>query len=224
MNILFIEGNPKNVEIVKNCLGNPKYKVHFVANQVAGLYEAQNPDFNVIIIDLEPAHGDGVKLLNDIRDKGIQTPVLVLSPQQKLEQMLPFLEKAENEFLVKPITDVEFKVRLKTLFRRTRDKMDRSRLQKADVILDLQTREAYREEKKISLQKNEFELLEFLMRNSGKVITKAQILQKVWDYNFDPQTNVVDVLVWRLREKIDKHFSTKVIQTVRGVGYIFKIT
>jgi DNA-binding response OmpR family regulator len=223
MNILLVEKNHQNAELIRQGLSKTTYKIESTSDKATALITAQNPDVGLIIVDLESPRSENLQIVSELRQKEIRTPILILSCPDTVEDILPFMETPEVDFLFKPVTMVELRARIKALNRRYGSKLEKSRIKSAGVILDLMTREAYREEQKISLQNNEFELLKFLMRNSGRVITKAQILQKIWDYNFDPQTNVVDVLVWRLREKIDKHFPNKVIQTVRGVGYTFKM-
>jgi len=167
---------------------------------------------------------DGFTLLKKIREEKIRTPVLILSAKKSLEERVEGLQMGGDDYLVKPFAFSELLARVQALLRRSApvEPTEESKLSYGDLVMDLEKREVYRQGKKISLQVKEFALLDYFMRNPEKVITKSLILEKVWGYDFDPQTNVVDVLVCRLRNKVDKDFNEKVIQTHRGVGYVLK--
>jgi len=222
VNILLIEADSKNAQLIKHGLKKKEFQIYHANNMEEGSLVAQNPKFGMIVIDIQNSSSEAIKLISTLRNQGNHTPILLLSPQQFVEELVPLLNNSETDFVLKPVTVVELRARMNTLLRRSLEQSESHKLSTAGVVLDLVNREVYRGEERIPLQKNEFELLEFFMRNAGNVVTKSDILKKIWDYNFDPQTNVVDVLVWRLRAKIDRHFPNKVIQTVRGVGYIFR--
>lgn len=222
MHILLIETDPANAGLIKQGLDKDEFLIHHALDSKSGLWAAQNSVFDMIIVDAHSDSEDVTNTISVIRQISGRIPVLVLSPQNMIEDLIPILTHSETDFVLKPVTIIELRARMMTLMKRSAEISDTSKICTAGVTLDLVTREVYRGSEKIVLQNNEFELLELFMRNAGNVITKTQILKKIWDYNFDPQTNVVDVLVWRLRSKIDKHFPQKIIQTVRGVGYVFR--
>ncbi len=222
--ILLLETDPKNAHLVEQNFRKSKYQISRIAFQEASVEKLKNPSYNLIMIDIDQNIEAGIQLVSELRQIEIQTPVLMLCPHQALDAITPHLEAHEFDFLLKPVSVPEMKARAKALIQiqKASGFFEKFQLKSAGVILDLTSRRAYRGEQPIHLQNNEFELLEFMMRNAGRVITKTEILEKIWNYRFDPQTNVVDVLVWRLRSKIDRQFANKVIQTVRGVGYTFR--
>lgn len=222
MKILLIEADSKNAQLIKQGLKKHDYQIEHAKSIEDAWNAAQKPKFKMIVIDIQRSCAEAVALISKLRSQGIQTPVLVLSPYQYVEALVPLLNNSETDFVLKPMTVLELRARMNTLLKRSIEQFQTQKISTAGVVLDLISREAYRGEERIPLQKNEFELLEFMMRNAGHIITKTDILKRIWNYNFDPQTNIVDVLVWRLRAKIDKHFPNKLIQTVRGVGYTFK--
>jgi two-component system OmpR family response regulator len=222
LHILMIENDAHNAELVEQSFRKSKYQISKVSHEACTIDHIRNPNNNLIVLDIHAEIAQSLELLSALRRYQVLTPVLVLCPGQAVQELLPYMEANEFDFLLKPVSVIEMKVRANALLRKSHGIFEKFHLKSAGIILDLISRQVYRGEQLISLQKNEFELLEFLMRNAGRVITKTEILEKIWNYSFDPQTNVVDVLVWRLRAKIDKHFSNKVIQTVRGVGYTFR--
>jgi DNA-binding response OmpR family regulator len=220
--ILLIESDIENAKMVEQSFRKSKYRISRMRPEDATFEKVRNPQHNLVIIDIHPNQPQTLELISQLRHSELPLPVLVLCPQQAVLSILPHMTANEMDFLLKPVSMVEMKARAKTLLRKTSGLFENFHLKSAGVMLDLISRQVYREDTLISLQNNEFELLEFLMRNAGRVITKTEILEKVWNYSFDPQTNIVDVLVWRLRSKVDRHFSSKLIQTVRGVGYTFR--
>ena len=152
----------------------------------------------------------------------INTPIIVLSAKRSVDDRVKGLQKGGDDYLTKPFSFSELLARVQALIRRSSAVSEPTGLKVGDLSMDMVTRYVTRGEKRIDLQPREFSLLEYLMRNKGRVLSKTMILEHVWDYNFDPQTNVVDVLVCRLRNKIDKNFDQKMIQTIRGVGYVLK--
>ena len=160
--------------------------------------------------------------MQTLRRENVQVPVLILSAKATVDDRVKGLQAGGDDYLVKPFAFSELLARVQALIRRATKAPEPTRITVGDLTLDLLTREVRRGEQKIELQAREFSLLEFLMRHAGRVVTKTMILEHVWDYSFDPQTNVVDVLVFRLRNKIDKDFPKKLLHTIRGVGYTLK--
>src|SRR4051812_20280249 len=167
---------------------------------------------------------DGISLVQNLRKDGIRIPVIFLSAKGSVEDRVKGLQSGGGDYLTKPFSFTELLARIQALIRRSTDKgAEPTKLLIGDLQLNLLTREVTRAGLKIELQPREFALLEYLMRNSGKVVTKTMVLEHIFDYSFDPQTNVVDVLVHRLRGKVDKDFPTKLIHTYRGMGYALKV-
>jgi two-component system OmpR family response regulator len=165
---------------------------------------------------------DGLGMIERIRAEGIETPVIILSAKRSVDDRIRGLQAGGDDYMVKPFSFSELLVRVQTLLRRSQRTPQPTILQTGDLRLNLTERTVERDGQPIELQPREFALLEYLMRNPGRVVTKTAILEHVYDYSFDPQTNVVDVLVCRLRNRIDKQFDQKLIHTVRGVGYVLK--
>ena len=157
-----------------------------------------------------------------MRDQGINTPVLILSAKQKVHERVEGLQGGGDDYLIKPFAFAELLARVQALLRRSSLTTHPTELQFADLQMDLSTRRVTRAGLKINLQPLEFSLLEYLMRNAERVVSKTMIMEHVWDYNFNPQTNVVEARICHLRDKIDKGFPSKLIHTVRGVGYVLK--
>ena len=164
----------------------------------------------------------GWSLIERLREKKVATPVIILSAKRTVDDRIRGLQAGGDDYMVKPFSFSELLARVRALIRRATRASEPSRLTAGDVTLDLLTREVKRDRRDISLQAREFALLEYLMRNADRIVSKTAILEHVYDYSFDPQTNVVDVLVCRLRNKIDRDFDLKMIQTVRGIGYVLK--
>jgi two-component system, OmpR family, response regulator len=158
-----------------------------------------------------------------MRRRNLRTPVLILSARHTVDDRVKGLETGGDDYLTKPFAFPELLARVQALIRRATGAPSSTHLTVGDLTLDLMTRRAMRQGREIELRPREFALLEYLMRNAGRVVSKTMILSHVWDYSFDPRTNVVDVLVFRLREKIDKGFEPKLIHTVRGIGYVLKV-
>jgi two-component system OmpR family response regulator len=165
---------------------------------------------------------NGLELIKTIRREKVKTPVIVLSAKGAVEDRVKGLQTGADDYLAKPFAFSELLARVQALIRRSTDAAEPTRLSFADLSMNLITREVCRGEDRIDLQPLEFSLLEYLLRNAGRVVSKTMIMENVWDYNFDPQTNVVESRIYKLREKIDRGFSTKLIHTVRGVGYVIK--
>jgi DNA-binding response OmpR family regulator len=165
---------------------------------------------------------DGLSLIDGLRGRGVRTPVLILSAKRSVDDRVKGLQAGGDDYLTKPFAFAELLARVQALIRRASGASEPTRLSVADLSLDLLTRQVQRGPDTLDLRPREFALLEYLMRNAGRVVSKTSILSHVWGYNFDPNTNVVDVLVSRLREKLDRPFPVKLLHTVRGVGYVLK--
>ena len=179
--------------------------------------------YDVAVIDVMLPGIDGISLVQALRRDGVKFPIIFLSARGSVEDRIKGLQSGGDDYLTKPFSFAELLARLQAMLRRTTHAASEpTKLSAGDLSMDLLTREVTRNGQKLELQPREFALLEYLLRNQGKVITKAMILEHIFDYSFDPQTNVVDVLVHRLRSKVDKEFPKKLIHTYRGIGYALK--
>jgi DNA-binding response OmpR family regulator len=222
MKVLVIEDDEKILDFLKIGLVDAGFIVDMAMDGNLAQEKLHINKYDIIILDVMLPGIDGLTLLSEMRKNKIMTPVLVLSAKKTLEDRLAGLQLGGDDYLVKPFALAELLARLNALLRRSSITSTDSKLIYADLEIDLEKREVTRGGQKFSLQVREFSLLIYLMQNAGKVLTKSLILEKIWGYDFDPQTNVVDVLVCRLRNKIDKDFAVKLIQTHRGVGYVLK--
>lgn len=187
-----------------------------------GLALAREGVHDVLIVDRMLPKLDGLSIIRTIRSEGITTPVLVLSALSDVDERVKGLRAGGDDYLAKPYAFSELLARVEGLSRRGSSGAQETRLSAGDLELDLLTRQVTRAGKPILLQPREFKLLEYLMRNAGHIVTRTMLLENVWDYHFDPQTNVIDVHVSRLRAKIDKGFEEPILQTVRGAGYMIR--
>ena len=219
---LIVEDDPTIASFIARGLKEAGFAVDQAADGVAGLDLARTGPHDVAIVDVMLPGLDGMALIEAMRRDGIRTPVLILSARQSVNDRVRGLEIGGDDYLTKPFAFPELLARVNALIRRATGAAPQTQLTVGDLTLDLMTRRAVRAGREIELRSREFALLEYLMRNAGRVVSKTMILSHVWDYAFDPRTNVVDVLVFRLREKIDKGFPTKLIHTVRGMGYVLK--
>jgi len=178
--------------------------------------------YDVAIVDLMLPQRDGLSLIEELRRRGVSTPVLILSARRSVDDRVRGLQSGSDDYLTKPFAFAELLARVQALVRRATRAPEPTTLTVADLAVDLLSRRVTRAGTSLDLRPREYALLEYLMRNAGRVVSKTMILSHVWDYSFDPQTNVVDVLVSRLREKIDRPFERKVLHTVRGVGYVLR--
>jgi two-component system OmpR family response regulator len=222
MRILVVEDDSKISSFLKKGFKEVGYAADVAADGEEGLLLARQGVFDAIVVDLMLPKLDGLGVIERIRAEGIDTPVIILSAKRSVDDRIRGLQAGGDDYMVKPFSFSELLVRIQTLLRRSQRTPQPTVLQVADLRLNLTDRTAERGGETIELQPREFSLLEYLMRNPRRVITKTAILEHVYDYSFDPQTNVVDVLVCRLRNRIDKPFEKKLIHTVRGVGYVLK--
>ena len=222
MRILFVEDDVKIAEYILKGLKEAGFAVDHAVDGEDGLYMGLNESYDAAIIDIMLPKLDGLSLIEKMRERKIHTPVIILSAKRSVDDRIKGLQSGGDDYLTKPFSFSELLARVQALIRRASRIAEPTSIAVGDLSIDLLTREIVRGDMTIELQPREFSLLEYLMRNTGKVVSKTMILEHVWDYNFDPQTNVVDVLVSRLRSKIDRDFDEKMIHTVRGVGYVLK--
>jgi two-component system, OmpR family, response regulator len=222
MRILIIEDDRKIATFLSKGLKEVGYAADVAEDGEEGLLLARQGVHDAIIADLMLPKLDGLGMIERIRAEDIETPVIILSAKRSVDDRIRGLQAGGDDYMVKPFSFSELLVRIQTLLRRSQRAPQTAILQVEDLRLNLSDRAVEREGVSIELQPREFALLEYLMRNPGRVVTKTAILEHVYDYSFDPQTNVVDVLVCRLRNRIDKPFEQKLIHTVRGVGYVLK--
>ena len=223
MRALLVEDDQTIAAFVAKGLKEAGFTVDHAVDGVTGLGVARQGPHDVAIVDLMLPALDGLSLIELMRSEGIRTPVLILSARQSVDDRVRGLTIGGDDYLTKPFAFPELLARVHALIRRAASAPPPTELAAGDLKLDLVSRRAVRAGREIELRPREFALLEYLMRNAGRVVSKTMILSQVWDYSFDPQTNVEDVLVFRLREKIDKGFPTKLIHTVRGAGYVLKV-
>jgi two-component system OmpR family response regulator len=219
--LLIIEDDEDVASYVKNGLEQAGYTVDAAANGKDGLFLATTESYDGIIVDRMLPGVDGLAIIRTLRASDISTPVLVLSALGEVDDRVAGLKAGGDGYLVKPFEFVELQARIEALLRRQRSAADAgvTVLQVADLTLDLLRRKVERAGQRIELQPKEFQLLEYLMRHTGQVVTRTMLLEAVWNYHFDPQTNVIDVHMSRLRTKIDKDFDRPLLNTVRGAGY-----
>jgi two-component system OmpR family response regulator len=223
MRVLIVEDDPKIASFVAKGLKQAGFAVDRAANGQEGLELARSAPYDAAIVDIMLPRLDGLSLIERLRAEGVRTPVLILSARHSVDDKVRGFQTGGDDYLTKPFSFEELQARVQALIRRATLNVPASRLEVGDLSLDLSRREVRRGERRIELQPREYSLLEYLLRNAGMVVSKTMILEHVWDYHFDPQTNVVDVLVHRLRAKIDEGFEPKLLHTVRGVGYVLKV-
>jgi two-component system OmpR family response regulator len=223
MKALLVEDDVTIAEFIVQGLKEAGVTVDHAADGESGLRLATTVPYDVAIIDRMLPKLDGLALIQEMRRRKVATPVLILSARHTVDDRVTGLEAGGDDYLIKPFAFTELLARVQALIRRASSTPASPTLTIGDLTLDLHARTATRGGQEIDLRPREFALLEFLMRNAGRVVSKTMILSHVWDYNFDPRTNVVDVLVHRLREKVDRGFDRKMIHTVRGIGYVIKL-
>jgi two-component system OmpR family response regulator len=222
MRVLVVEDDSKIASFVINGLKQNGFVADHAVDGENGLALAQAVTYDVAVLDIMLPKLDGLSLLRQLRQNKILTPVLILSAKASVDDRVKGLQAGGDDYLTKPFAFSELLARVQALVRRANHTAAPTTLSTNDLTMDLLTREVVRSGQKIELHSREFALLELLLRHPGRAVTKTMILEQIWDYSFDPQTNVVDVLVHRLRAKLDKNFPVKLIQTIRGVGYVLK--
>jgi two-component system OmpR family response regulator len=219
MHILVIEDDEKAATYMIKGLTESGYVVDHANNGRDGLFMATSGNFDAMIVDRMLPGLDGISVIQAMRAAKIATPVLILSALGQVDDRVNGLRAGADDYLTKPFDFSELLARLEALLRRRSEQKAETHLYVGDLEMDLLARTVKRSGKPIDLQPREFRLLEYLMRHAGQVVTRTMLLESVWDYHFDPQTNVIDVHVSRLRQKIDKGFDKPLLHTVRGAGY-----
>ncbi|MCB2167286.1 MAG: response regulator transcription factor [Deltaproteobacteria bacterium] len=222
MRILIVEDDNTIAHFIQKGLQEEGFAVDHVANGEDGLHMALTEPYDVAILDIMLPKLDGLTVLQRMRESGVATPVLILSAKRSVDDRVKGLQSGGDDYLTKPFAFTELVARIRALLRRAAGTANPTSLSAADLTIDLLTREVTRGADRIELQPKEYALLEYLMHNKGRVVTKTMIIEHVWNYNFDPETNVVEARICRLRDKIDKGHDTKLIQTIRGAGYVLK--
>ena len=220
MRILVVEDDKKIASFIVNGLKQSGFAVDHSADGEHGLIMAQSIAYDAAVVDIMLPKLDGLSLIQQLRAKGVRIPVLILSAKATVDDRVKGLQAGGDDYLTKPFAFSELLARIQALIRRATQTAEPTRLAVGDLTVDLLTREVQRAGEKIELQPREFALLEYLMRNASRTVTKTMILEHIFDYSFDPQTNVVDVLVHRLRSKVDK--DRAMLHTIRGVGYVLR--
>ncbi len=220
MNILIVEDDRQTASFIQKGLVEAGYVVDHAADGESGLHLALESKYDGLIVDRMLPKRDGLSVIETLRSQGIQTPVLILSALGEVDNRVEGLRAGGDDYLVKPYAFSELLARLQALLRRAQPTQEQTILRVRDLEMDLLKRRVTRNGTVISLQPREFNLLEYLMRHTGQVVTRTMLLEKVWDYHFDPQTNVIDVHISRLRSKLDKDFDTPLLHTIRGAGYL----
>jgi two-component system OmpR family response regulator len=222
MRVLVVEDDKKIASFVSRGLKEAGYVVDVAERGDDALQLALHNHYDVAIVDLMLPGLDGLILIERWRAQKVKMPVIILSAKHSVDDRVKGLQIGGDDYLTKPFAFSELLARIQALVRRSTAMSEPTTLKYGDLTLDLLSREVTRGGRKIELQAREFGLLEYLLRNAGRVVSKTMILEHVWDYNFDPKTNVIDVLVSRLRSKVDRDFDRKLIHTMRGFGYVLK--
>jgi len=223
MRILVVEDDKAVAGFVVKGLREAGHVVEHANNGPDGLFLASSENFDAIVLDrMLPGKVDGLRLLETLREQDNITPVLFVSALAAVDERVRGLQAGAGDYLTKPFAFAELLARIEGLARRNKGESQATTLVVGDLEMDLRSRDVSRAGQKIDLQPREFRLLEYLMRHAGQVVTRTMLLEGVWDYNFEPQTNVVDIHVSRLRQKIDKPFLTPLIHTARNVGYMLR--
>ena len=222
MRLLLIEDDQKIASFVIKGFKSEGFAVDHAADGVRGLDLGLTEPYDVIVVDVMLPKLDGLSVIENLRKQNISIPILILSAKDSVDDRVKGLQLGSDDYLPKPFAFAELLARVQALMRRGRGQTESTDLTVGELTLNLINREVVRAGRKIDLQPLEYSLLAYLMRNQDKVVSKTMIMENVWDYHFDPQTNVVEARICRLRDKIDKDFGSKMIHTVRGVGYVLR--
>jgi len=222
MRILLIEDDLKLASFILKGFKEAGFAADHCADGEDGLHMASNEPYDAAIVDIMLPKLDGFSLIDELRRRKKTIPVIILSAKRSVEDRIKGLQTGSDDYLVKPFSFAELLARVQALIRRASGTAEPNTLVVGDLSMDLRTRKVMRGGKKIDLPPLEFSLLEYLMRNAGNVVSKTMIMEHVWDYNFDPHTNVVEVRICKLRDKIDNDFEKKLIHTVYGAGYVLE--
>ncbi|PID77524.1 MAG: DNA-binding response regulator [Deltaproteobacteria bacterium] len=222
MRLLIVEDDKIIADFIKKGMQENGFLVDVENNSPDGLAKASTEDYDAAVVDIMLPGMDGLTVIEKIRQRGINFPVLILSAKQSVDDRITGLQKGGDDYLIKPFSFSELLVRIQALIRRDKKHSQPTVLEVGELRMELLRHEVRRGQEKLELPAKEYALLEYMMRNPEIVLSKTAILERVYEYSFDPQTNVVDVLVCRLRNKVDKGFDRKMIHTVRGMGYVLK--
>jgi two-component system, OmpR family, response regulator len=223
MRLLVVEDDPTIASFVTKGLQEAGYAVDVATDGDHGLQLALHEPYDAAVLDVMLPGRDGLSVIEELRRRRVNVPVLILSARHSVDDRVKGLQAGGDDYLTKPFAFSELLARVQALIRRSQGSPEPTRLVVGDLSLDLASRRVERAGRVLDLRPREYALLEYLMRNAGRVVTKTMVMEHVWNYSFDPRTNVVDVLVFRLRERVDKDFETKLIHTVRGIGYVLKV-
>ena len=222
MRILIVEDDKKVAGFIKKGLEEETYAVDVAYDGEEGFHLAAMNQYDLIILDLMIPKMDGLEVLTQLRDKKVSTPILLLTAKDAVDDKVTGLNKGADDYLTKPFAFSELLARIRSLLRRGQSETQ-TELKVGDLVLDMVSHKVSRNGEEIELTGKEYSLLEYFMRNEGKVLTRTMIAEHVWDYNFDTFTNVIDVYVNHLRKKIDKKYPDKLLHTLRGVGYVMRV-
>jgi len=222
MRILLVEDDDRTAQFIQKGFTQAGFAVDRAADGLEGLFMAEDAFYDAAIVDIMLPRLDGLALIERLRKQKIMTPIMVLSAKKTVDERVRGLQAGGDDYLVKPFAFTELLVRVQTLLRRSQRQEDPTSLCVDDLVLDLVKRKVQRGDTPIELQHREFSLLEYLLRNTGRVVSKTMIMEHVWDYNFDPESNVVESRICRLRDKIDLPGAAKLIHTIRGAGYVLE--
>ncbi|MCR4417880.1 MAG: response regulator transcription factor [Ignavibacteria bacterium] len=221
MRILLVEDEKKVASFIKKGLEEEYYTVDVAYDGKEGSKLALSEEYDLIILDLMLPYKDGINILKEIRDAKLSVPVLILTAKGSVQDKVTGLDSGADDYLAKPFSFDELLARIRALLRRY--STEKSILLKADDLkMDLQSRKVFRGNKEIQLTSKEFSILEYLLRNKNRIVTRTKLIEHIYEYNFDPETNLIDVYINKLRNKIDKGFDKQLIHTIRGAGYILK--
>jgi two-component system OmpR family response regulator len=222
LRVLLVEDDKKIASFIIKGLKQGGFAVDHATNGEDGLHLALHEPYDAAIIDIMLPKLDGLSMIDEMRRNKVNTPVIILSAKRSVEDRVKGLQSGSDDYLIKPFAFSELLARVQALIRRAAGATELTHLGVGNLSMDLVSREVTRQGKRIDLQPREFALLEYLMSNAGRVVSKTMIMEHVWDYNFDPETNVVEARICRLREKIESGFEKKLIHTIKGVGYVLR--
>jgi len=222
MKILIIEDDKDIISFIKKGLHEAGYVIDTAEDGESGFIKLLTGNYDAAVVDIMLPGMDGLSIIENIRIKKIYTPIIILSAKREVDDRIIGFQKGGDDYLTKPFSFSELLVRIQALIRRSSESHNITSLECENLSMNLISHTVSRAGINIELQPKEFALLEYLMRNQERVLSKTLIMENIWDYNFDPQTNIVDVVVSRLRSKIDKDYDKKLLHTVRGVGYVLK--
>jgi len=222
MRVLVVDDDLRTAAFIRKGLTQAGFVVEHEGDGRIALHRAAVEPFDVAVVDIMLPSLDGLSLVRELRQRNVRLPVLFLSAKGSVEDRVQGLSDGGDDYLIKPFAFTELLARLQALLRRAQGISEPVRLMVGNLSVDLRTRKVVRGDRLIDLQPREFALLEYLMRNQGRVVSKTMIMEHVWNYNFDPETNIVETRICRLREKIDRGPEPKLIRTMRGIGYVLR--